>query len=99
MGHGEPPASMGNAVGVIVASVLSFCMCWPLAIVGLVLGIVSAVMTTSNPKASKTCALIGWIMAGIGLLLTILLFVLYGGFGLLSVLSESGSGSYDTTSY
>ncbi|MFC7741327.1 hypothetical protein ACFQXA_10515 [Nocardiopsis composta] len=81
---------MGNAIGVIVASVISFCLCWPIAIVSLVLGIVAAVMATSSPKASKTCALIGWILVGIGLIATIAIFLIYGGMGLLSVMTESG---------
>src|SRR5690606_16960118 len=73
-GANEPPASMGNAIGVIIASVISLCLCWPLALVSLVLGIVAAVMAASSPKASKTCALIGWILVGVGLVLTVILF-------------------------
>ncbi|MBB5436105.1 hypothetical protein [Nocardiopsis composta] len=69
MGYSEPPAGKGAAIGLIVAGVLC---CNPLT---LVLGIVSLVMAESNPKASKTCSLIGWILFGIGLVASVIYFI------------------------
>ncbi|WP_017593943.1 hypothetical protein [Nocardiopsis potens] len=65
MGPTEPPASKGSAIGLIVVGVLCC------NVLTLVLGIVSLVMVESNPKASKTCSLIGWILFGIGLVISI----------------------------
>ena len=69
---------MGAAIGAIIANALAVCLCWPVAIVGLILGIIGATMTTSNPKAAKVLTIISWAGFGVGLVTGVIYVFLYG---------------------
>lgn len=79
MGPSEPPASKGAAIALTVLGALC---CNPIT---LVLGIVAIVTAESNPKASKICAIIGWVLVALGLVISIFVFVV-----------QAGSGAYST---
>lgn len=85
-GGGEPPASMGAAIGAIIANVVGLCLCTVLSIVGLVLGIIGAATYESSPRTSRICTIISYVLFGVGVVLTIVFFLFYGGVGLLGVL-------------
>ncbi|GAB3472785.1 hypothetical protein [Nocardiopsis coralliicola] len=83
---GEAPINKASPIILIVLGVLC-CNC-----ISLVLGIVSLTMAESNPKAAKTCALIGWILVALGIVVNIALFAL----GVFDAMLTP-TGSYDTT--
>ncbi|WP_306368031.1 hypothetical protein [Nocardiopsis sp. CC223A] len=69
---------MGAAIGAIIANVLAVCVCWPFAIVGLILGIIGAATATSSPKSAKTCTIISWVLFGAGVVIGVVYLLLYG---------------------
>ncbi|GAB3472782.1 hypothetical protein [Nocardiopsis coralliicola] len=83
---GQEPVSKGSAIGLIVVGVLC-CNC-----LTLVLGIVSLTMADSNPQASKTCALIGWILFAIGVVISIGYVAIVGINGITAGMSEPSYG-------
>ncbi|WP_201294977.1 MULTISPECIES: hypothetical protein [unclassified Nocardiopsis] len=87
------PASQGSAIGAIVANAVGLCLCWALAIVGLVLAVIGLTTATSNPQAARVCTIISWVLFGAGILVYAVLFFLYGAMGFFSVM-ESNTHTY-----
>ncbi|PDP84998.1 hypothetical protein CQJ94_25025 [Glycomyces fuscus] len=84
-----PPASQGPAIGALIANIVGLCLCWALAIVGIILAVIALTMTTTNPQAAKTCTIVSWVLFGVGTAVYAVLFFLYGAMGLVSVFSGS----------
>lgn len=88
------PASQGSAIGALIANIVGLCMCWALALVGIILAIVALTMTSSNPKAAKTCTIISWVLFGVGIVFWVVLLVFYGAMGVFSVLEDPSVYTY-----
>ncbi|MDA2810630.1 hypothetical protein O4J56_08290 [Nocardiopsis sp. RSe5-2] len=72
MGPTEPPANKGAAIAL---TVLSFLFCCNL--LGAGLGIAAIATAESNPKASRTCMLIGWIIFALGLVGSVIYWIVF----------------------
>ncbi|NYH55399.1 hypothetical protein HNR06_004988 [Nocardiopsis arvandica] len=90
----QQPAIQGPAIGALIANVVGLCLCWALAIVGLILAIVALTMTSTNSQAAKTCTLISWVLFGAGIALWIVMFFFYGAAGIFAVLEEGSVSTY-----
>ncbi|WP_233571094.1 hypothetical protein [Nocardiopsis sp. Huas11] len=93
-GGGEPPASIGAAIGAIVANVVGLCGCTVLSVIGLVLGVIAAVTYESSPQASRICTTISYVLFGVGVVLAIIMFLIYGGAGMWSLMQEDSYTGY-----
>ncbi|MFE3461901.1 hypothetical protein ACFXKD_30530 [Nocardiopsis aegyptia] len=78
------------AIGAIIANVVGLCLCTILSVIGLVLGIIAAATYESSPQTSKICAIISYVLFGIGAVVYLILLLMYGGAGLWSLM-EGGS--------
>jgi hypothetical protein len=83
------PASQGSAIGALIANIVGLCLCWVLAIVGVILAVIALTMTATNPQAAKTCTIVSWVLFGVGTALYAVLFFVYGAMGFVSVFSDS----------
>ena len=77
---------MGAAIAAIIVNVVGLCLCTVLSIIGLVLGIIATVTYESSPQTSRICTIIAYALFGVGAVLYIILFAMYGGMGLWSVM-------------
>jgi hypothetical protein len=77
--YGEPPASMGSAVGALIANICMLCLCGLFAVPGIILGIVGASTASSNPSSARTCTLIAWILFGVCAVIGVIYVLVYGG--------------------
>ncbi|MFC7328888.1 hypothetical protein [Marinactinospora rubrisoli] len=78
-GPPDPPASAGGAIGALVANALALCLCWALALPGVILAIVAVTQVNDNPKAARVCTLIAWILFGVAAAVGVLYLLLWGG--------------------
>ncbi|CAM3666661.1 hypothetical protein GCM10009799_37970 [Nocardiopsis rhodophaea] len=66
MPMGEPPASIGSAIGALVANIVGIFLCTPFALIGIILAIIGLATANSSPGTSRGCTSAGWIMFGVG---------------------------------
>ncbi|MBB6120055.1 hypothetical protein [Nocardiopsis algeriensis] len=77
-GNQEPPASQGSAIAALICNVIALCLCWVLAIPGLILAIIGLATAAGNPKAARMCTLIAWVLFGVGVITGIAYWIFYG---------------------
>lgn len=90
----EPPASRTNAISSLIANLVGLVLCCLLTLPGLVLSIIAMVTTQSSPQASRVCAIIAWVLFGLGVVVGAFLWVVFGLPAMYTLAIFSAASSY-----